>query len=163
MTPLLRAHLVLACNPKVVKDGKLKCFIPGESKPRWTVSARGYGANGPGWQWQGGDTPPGRYRLGTVYVISEAEKPIFGSYCIDLIDLENQETGIGRSGISLHAGRTPYTPTMGCIRVSETSLDRILNTLQWSRMQSRNPPKDWKLFHPQDDFADLTMSWRDDV
>jgi hypothetical protein len=163
MRPIMRAHLVLACNPKVVKDGKLKCFIPGETAPRWTVPARGYGVNGPGWQWYGGDTPPGRYRLGTVFTISPAEMEIYGTYCIDLIDLENQEIGFGRAGISIHAGRTPYTPTLGCIRVSESTLSRVLNTLKWARMQSEFTPKDWKLYRNEDDFVDLTMSWRDDV
>jgi hypothetical protein len=47
--------------------------------------------------------------------------------------------------------------------VSESTLSRVLNTLKWARMQSEFTPKDWKLYRNEDDFVDLTMSWRDDV
>lgn len=158
----MRGHLVLACNPDsaVVRPGKLKLFMVGEEKPRWTIPAHGYGANGPGWGWTGGDTPPGRYRLGVVYTISFEEQPIFGDYCIDLIDLENQETGIGRGGISIHAGRTLYTPTFGCVRVAEDGLARLVQSLRWVRKSTPNRPvRPLDGYYPDDDYLDFTMIW----
>lgn len=158
---LMKAHLVLACNPDVVRPGRLKCFVTTQEGPKWDIPALGYGANGPGWHWMGGDTPPGRYRLGTIYTISEEEKHIFGDFCIDLIDLEGQEANFGRAGISIHAGRTLYTPTMGCVRVEDEGLRKIVDATRWIRRQTPNRQvgKPVDAYYPDDDYLDFTMSW----
>lgn len=92
------------------------------------------GQHGDSTKW-GGDTPPGRYVCGVVYPSREEEPDwiwnAYGEYCIDLIDLDNQERGFGREGISIHGGGSllvkqgkdplddfqPLLPTHGCIRV----------------------------------------------
>lgn len=164
--PDLKAHLVLACDRDDVQDGKLKCFLPGAEKPKWVHPARGYGANGPGWGWQGGDTPPGRYRCGVIYIIQEHEKHIYGDYCVDLIDLENQESGINRAGISIHAGRNLYTPTLGCVRMTPSGLLAVVNTILWARKStpgSRVRGLSLYNYNPNLDFVDFTMKWVDQL
>jgi hypothetical protein len=88
------------------------------------------------WHIARGDTPPGTYKAGIVYHQSFANLPELHSYgfiCIDLIDLENQETGNGRSGISLHGGGTglpnplalmqELIATLGCLRFHNQDLE----------------------------------------
>jgi hypothetical protein len=116
-------------------------------KELWNVPAlaRGQRSN---WSIRRGDTPPGLYRLGLLYDDYEklGDKPgycadlqSYGWYSWDLIDLEGQETGIGRSGIMLHGGGSrcgwpgawePYQmlfPTHGCPRMHNRDLrDKVL-------------------------------------
>lgn len=89
------------------------------------------------WKRQSGDTPPGLYKCGVIYYQDpQRDKGIinaYGRYCIDLIDLEGQETNYGRSGISIHGGGSaltyPLAPwqtltaTLGCIRVHNKDLE----------------------------------------
>jgi hypothetical protein len=82
------------------------------------------------------DTPPGLYRLGTVYRDYENPdqvplhvKKAFGWVSIDMEELENQEANVGRAGIMLHGGGSgcgwpgawePYQAllcTFGCVRM----------------------------------------------
>lgn len=86
------------------------------------------------WRLPNGDTPPGKYEVGTIYDTT-GEAP-YGHYCIDLVDLEGQETLNGRAGISLHGGGSglsdPFAPrqgwvaTHGCIRVQNEDLEHIV-------------------------------------
>lgn len=162
MSPELKAHLVLACTSQKVQDGHLKCFIPGVAAPKWEFPARGYGSKGPGWKWTGGDTPPGRYRLGTIYVIppGDPDRQVFGEFCVDLVDLENQEGGYGRAGISIHAGRTLYTPTYGCVRMTPEGLLAVVETTLWARKTSGlRKGKALYSFDPRENYVDFTMQW----
>lgn len=95
------------------KDGSLLFAIP--------ALAWGQSEN---WHQPNGDTPPGLYKCGLIYD-TRGEAP-YGPFCIDLVDLENQETGNGRAGISWHGGGSacpdpfadfqPLLPTHGCVR-----------------------------------------------
>jgi hypothetical protein len=114
-------------------DRTLKCFdYNGNFK--FAIPALAWGQH-KNWRERNGDTPPGMYKFGVVY--DTRGEAAYGPYCIDLIDLENQETGNGRSGISLHGGGSaapdpfadfqPLYPTHGCIRVANAHLvHRIL-------------------------------------
>jgi hypothetical protein len=97
---------------------------------------------------QNSDTPPGVYKIGAIYKDYEAkgDKPAydrtlmsFGWYSFDLVDLEGQETGIGRAGLMVHGGgsacgwpgawapKQQLFPTHGCIRCHNVDLrDKIL-------------------------------------
>lgn len=86
------------------------------------------------------DTPPGLYRVGTVYddyrtgASYSRTKLAFGWYSFDMIELENQESKYGRAGIMLHGGGSacgwpgawgPYQtlyPTFGCVRMHNADL-----------------------------------------
>lgn len=90
------------------------------------------------WTRPNGDTPPGIYRCGTIYD-TRGEAP-YGRWCVDLEDLEGQETGNGRAGISLHGGGSglanPFAPyqgwqaTHGCIRVQNADLERLVSLIR---------------------------------
>lgn len=105
-----------------------KCFDKGGNL-RWAIPALAWGQS-ENWHEPGGDTPPGLYLLGHVYTTT-GEAP-YGPYCIDLEDLEGQETSNGRAGISLHGGGSgcpdpfadfqPLLPTHGCVRVHNAHL-----------------------------------------
>lgn len=97
---------------------------------------------------QNSDTPPGVYKIGAIYKDYESKKDkpaydrtlmAYGWYSFDLIDLEGQETGIGRAGLMIHGGgsacgwpgawapKQPLFPTHGCVRCHNIDLrDRIL-------------------------------------
>ena len=110
----------------------LKLFNSHGNK-EWECEARCWGQHRD-WRSTNGDTPPGLYRIGTIYDTS-GETP-YGRWCIDLEDLENQETGNGRGGISLHGGGSglpsPFSPHQGwvnahgCVRVQNVDLERIV-------------------------------------
>ena len=93
------------------------------------------------WRAPNGDTPPGLYKCGVIYTTT-GEAP-YGPFCIDLVDLENQETGNGRAGISLHGGGSgcpdpfadfqPLLPTHGCVRVHNAHLSQKIKPLVASK------------------------------
>lgn len=100
------------------------------------------------WKIKNSDTPPGLYKLGTVYCDYDlnGNNPkydrtlmAYGWYTFDMIELENQEAGNGRAGICLHGGGSghgwpgawapnqPLVPTYGCVRCHNIHLrDKIL-------------------------------------
>lgn len=112
-----------------------------EGKKLFTIPALCEGQHD-NWKAPRGDTPPGFYKFGTVYTQDEsnmADLFAYGEICIDMIDLEGQETGNGRAGISAHGGGTalanplsayqPLIPTHGCIRVHNNDLKKTLAPL----------------------------------
>lgn len=100
------------------------------------------------WKITNSDTPPGLYKLGTIYKDYErvGDKPAYdrtlmayGWYSFDMVELENQEAGNGRAGIMLHGGgsangwpgawapKQPLVPTHGCVRAFNVDLrDKVL-------------------------------------
>lgn len=100
------------------------------------------------WKITNSDTPPGLYQIGTIY--KDYEKVggnpeydrtlmAYGWYSFDLVDLEGQETDIGRAGLMVHGGGSacgwpgawapnqPLFSTHGCIRCKNIDLrDKIL-------------------------------------
>ena len=104
------------------------------------------------WKIQRSDTPPGLYKLGTIYKDYErvGDKPAYdrtlmsyGWYSFDMVELENQEAGNGRAGIMLHGGgsacgwpgawapRQALFPTHGCVRCHNIDLrDKVLQLTQ---------------------------------
>ena len=93
------------------------------------------------------DTPPGLYKIGTIYKDYERDSTpsysrdvmAFGWYSFDLIELENQENKYGRAGIMIHGGGSacgwpgawkPYQTlysTHGCVRMHNQDLrDKVL-------------------------------------
>lgn len=112
------------------------------------------------------DTPPGLYKLGTVYKDYEkvGANPAFdrtlmsyGWYSFDMNELEGQVSKYGRSGIMLHGGGSaagwpgawapnqPLFSTHGCLRIYNIDLrDKILplynkGTVYISVYQEANP------------------------
>jgi hypothetical protein len=97
---------------------------------------------------QRSDTPPGLYKLGQLYndyALHGTKAPYdrtlmaYGWAFYDMIDLEGQETGIGRAGIGLHGGGSAlgwpgaWAPsqslvaTHGCLRCKNKDLvERVL-------------------------------------
>ena len=94
---------------------------------------------------QNSDTPPGLYKIGAIYkdYESKGDKPAydrtlmsFGWYSFDLVDLEGQETGIGRAGLMVHGGgsacgwpgawapKQQLFPTHGCVRCHNIEIGR---------------------------------------
>lgn len=113
-----------------------------DGTPIFSCPARCYGQHSD-WTQPNGDTPPGLYRVGQIY--DTQGEAAYGQWCLDLEDLENQETGHGRAGISLHGGGTglpdpfaPYQgwlPTHGCIRLQNADLT-CLTTLIFDARKS---------------------------
>lgn len=103
----------------------------------WAFDARCYGQHND-WRKTNGDTPPGLYRVGQIY--DTTGEAAYGYWCLDLIDLENQETGNGRAGISLHGGGSglprPFAPvqgwqsTHGCIRAQNQDVQRFVSQVR---------------------------------
>lgn len=112
--------------------------------------ARGQGSDYD-WKHARTDTPPGLYVCGATYRDHHAR----GDHCgydrtlmsygwatTDLIDLENQETGIGRAGICLHGGgsgcgwpgawerKQHLLPTFGCVRVYNHRAEEIADLVE---------------------------------
>lgn len=129
---------------KLMKPGDYHLVVNGQAqrmaafdhtgKKLWTIPCRPWGQHRH-WREPYGDTPPGLYKCGVVY--DTKGEDAYGPYCIDMIDLEDQETGNGRAGISLHGGGTgllnPHAPyqgwrnTHGCLRVQNADLlDKVL-------------------------------------
>lgn len=118
----------------------------------WEVAALARGQDDR-WSVRRGDTPPGLYKVGEIYPDYEIPgSPLetlrsYGWYSFDLIDLEDQESKVGRSGIMLHGGgsacgwpgawepRQPLHPTHGCIRMHNIDLrDRVLPLARQGRV-----------------------------
>lgn len=100
------------------------------------------------WKISNSDTPPGIYKVGTVYKDYEqfGQNPSFdrtlmayGWYSFDLVELENQEAKYGRAGIMVHGGgsacgwpgawaaKQALFPTHGCVRCHNVDLrDKVL-------------------------------------
>lgn len=100
------------------------------------------------WKIKNSDTPPGLYKIGTIYKDYEkaGDKPAYdrtlmayGWYSFDMVELENQEAKHGRAGIMLHGGGSangwpgawapnqPLVPTHGCCRARNIDLrDKVL-------------------------------------
>jgi hypothetical protein len=100
------------------------------------------------WKLNKSDTPPGLYKLGQLYndyALHGNKAPYdrtlmaYGWAFYDMIDLEGQETGIGRAGIGLHGGgsalgwpgawapQQPLVATHGCCRIHNSALvDKVL-------------------------------------
>jgi hypothetical protein len=92
------------------------------------------------------DTPPGLYKLGTVYKdyldpdrTSMADLLAYGWITFELIDLEGLATRLGRLGLCMHGGGTGdgwpgawaehqyLLATLGCVRMYNSDLvDRVL-------------------------------------
>ena len=124
-----------------------------EGRLLWEVNclARGQGSDSE-WKLRNTDTPPGLYKVGTVYRDYEkvGDKPAydrtlmsFGWYSLDLIELENQEAKYGRAGIMIHGGgsangwpgawapRQPLFSTHGCVRLHNIDLrDKVIPLLK---------------------------------
>lgn len=100
------------------------------------------------WRITNSDTPPGLYKVGAIYKDYEnvganpaydRTRMAYGWYSFDLVELENQEAGVGRAGIMIHGGgsangwpgawatKQALVPTHGCIRCYNIDLrDKIL-------------------------------------
>jgi hypothetical protein len=115
----------------------------------WEVKAlaRGQGSDAE-YRHRNTDTPPGLYKIGEIYKDYErvGTNPSFnqalmsyGWYSFDMVELENQESKLGRAGIMLHGGgsaagwpgawaaKQPLFPTHGCVRMHNIDLrDRVL-------------------------------------
>lgn len=93
------------------------------------------------------DTPPGLYKIGTIYKDYEKDSTpaysrdvmAFGWYSFDLVELESQESKYGRGGIMIHGGgsacgwpgawapKQPLYSTHGCVRMHNQDLkDKVL-------------------------------------
>jgi len=112
----------------------------------WSVAALARGqSTETDWHSRSSDTPPGLYRIGTIYRDYEddpyatfsSDRRAYGWYSFDLIGLEGQEgpgSVDGRDGIMLHGGGSacgwpgawlplqPLYPTLGCIRMHNRDL-----------------------------------------
>jgi len=121
----------------------------------WKVAALARGqSTETDWQSRSSDTPPGLYRVGTIYRDYETDpttafsvdRRSYGWFSFDLIGLEGQEgpgSRDGRDGIMIHGGGTAcgwpgawlplqsLHPTLGCIRMHNKDLrDRVLPLTQ---------------------------------
>jgi hypothetical protein len=71
-----------------------------------------------------GSIKPGTYSIGEPIPNTGDRSnriPSQGSYFIPIYGVEN------RSELGIHAGRTPQTVTMGCLRVSQPTLNSMIN------------------------------------
>ena len=137
------SHLIVNDKVETMKafsfEGKLLWEIPCLARGQYSDHE---------WKIAKSDTPPGLYKLGQLYndYALNGDKPAFdrtllayGWAFYDMIDLEGQETGIGRAGIGLHGGGSalgwpgawaamqPLVSTHGCLRIYNRHLiDKVL-------------------------------------
>lgn len=119
--------------------GEIKCFAA-NGKLRWQAEALCKGVEGPRWDSRGGDTPPGLYKAGEL-TETRSDEPqhiwnAYGRYFIDMIECENQEANVGRSGIGCHGGgtaapeplapRQQLVPTLGCVRLRNEAMEKLM-------------------------------------
>jgi len=109
--------------------GEAKCYSD-KGLLMWTIPALCKGVNGSRWSVRNGDTPPGLYLAGELFVTQTTEAQdiwnAYGKHCIDLVEQENQEAKHNRGGICWHGGGSgapdPLAPnqqlvaTLGCVR-----------------------------------------------
>lgn len=117
-----------------------------EGQKLWEVPCLAMGQD-PNWRNNSGDTPPGLYKLGTLYndYGTVGDNPAYdrtlmsyGWMTFDMIDLEGNEDDNGRAGICFHGGgsgcgwpgawlpRQKLYPTLGCVRFhNEDLVDKI--------------------------------------
>ena len=125
-----------------------------DGRKLWTIPClcRGQGDDTE-WQSPRTDTPPGLYRVGSVWrdyerlgdnpSVVPAELVPYGWFTLDLEEMEGQERRYGRAGIAIHGGGSvlgprgcwqPFQPlvtTHGCIRVHNADLrDKIVPLLK---------------------------------
>jgi len=135
-------HLIVNDITEKVKafdfDGKLLWELP--------ALARGQGSDSE-FKLRNTDTPPGLYKIGTIYKDYEKDPTppysrdvmAFGWYSFDLVELEGQEAKYGRGGIMIHGGGSAcgwpgaWAPkqklfsTHGCVRMHNQDLrDKVL-------------------------------------
>jgi GH24 family phage-related lysozyme (muramidase) len=119
----------------------------------WSIPClcRGQGGEAE-WQSPNTDTPPGLYKIGSVWRDYErlgdhpasvpADLYPYGWFTLDLVEMEGQERRYGRAGIAIHGGGSvlgpsgcwqPFQPlvtTWGCIRAHNADLrDKIVPLL----------------------------------
>lgn len=131
---------------------RMKAFSS-SGKLLWEVPclARGQGSD-TSYQGVGEDTPPGLYLIGQIHRdYDENRNPPdtritrpYGWYSFDLIDLEGQESKLGRAGIMIHGGGSAcgwpgawkpmqhLYPTLGCVRMHNVHLRDLLLPLAQS-------------------------------
>lgn len=136
----------------------VKCY-DSTGKLLWKKPALAKGWNGRTTRRNGGDTPPGLYKLGTLYRSQpeESKEDVwfpFGPLCWDLEEQEGQENERGRGGICLHGGGSAapepladyqlLTVTSGCVRMHNKDLaDHVLplthkwDGKRWTRRTNR--------------------------
>jgi hypothetical protein len=145
--PKLRPELKATDHHLVVDDrAETITAFNANGQRLWKVAtlARGQSTE-TDWRSRASDTPPGLYKLGTVYRDYEAdrtatfsaERRAYGWYSFDMIGLEGQEgpgSVDGRDGIMLHGGGSacgwpgawlplqPLYPTLGCVRMHNRDL-----------------------------------------
>jgi hypothetical protein len=124
-------HIVVSSRHSVASIFNHKGEKIGRSYPARTLGQHRF------WKERDGDTPPGLYLCGVIYNTENPRSDLhaYGRRCVDLIDLEGQETGNGRAGISLHGGGSalpdPTAPfqgwanTHGCIRIQNGHLMKV--------------------------------------
>jgi hypothetical protein len=134
------------------RDGDLEAYDhSGQFLWKIPCLARGQGADTE-WESPNTDTPPGLYKVGSVWRDYErlgdfpAAVPWdllpYGWFTLDLVELEGQERRYGRAGIAIHGGGSdlgrrgcwqPFQPllrTNGCVRVHNADLrDKIVPLL----------------------------------
>lgn len=106
----------------------------------WKIPALCKGIEGARWSVRNGDTPPGLYLAGELFVTQPGESnqiwSAYGQNCIDLVEQENQETRYNRGGICWHGGgsaapdpladQQQLVPTLGCVRSHNGDLKKIV-------------------------------------
>ena len=145
--PKVRPQLK-ATDHHLVMDDKAETIAAfnANGKQLWKVAALARGqSTETDWRSRSSDTPPGLYKLGTIYRDYEADRTAtfsadrraYGWYSFDMIGLEGQEgpgSVDGRDGIMLHGGGSacgwpgawlplqPLHPTLGCVRMHNRDL-----------------------------------------
>lgn len=141
------SHLVVNDISETVKaysfNGRLLWEVP--------CLARGQGPD-TSYRGVGEDTPPGLYKIGQIYRDYDLDHQpqynrtaiAYGWFSFDLIDLEGQESKLGRAGIMIHGGGSacgwpgawaplqPLFPTLGCVRMHNVHLRDLLLPLALS-------------------------------
>lgn len=106
----------------------------------WKIPALCKGVEGARWSVRNGDTPPGLYLAGELFITQDNEPAsiwnAYGKYFIDMIEQENQESRYERGGIGWHCGGTAapdplaslqqLVPTLGCVRSHNADLAKTV-------------------------------------
>jgi hypothetical protein len=129
-------HLVVNAEAETLKGYNFSGVL------LFTLKCRAQGLTAD-WRANSGDTPPGLYKLGTVYddyllfgpgAAYDRTLMAYGWVSFDLIDLEGNEDNNGRAGLMMHGGGSacgwpgawqPYQKlydTLGCIRCKNFDL-----------------------------------------